>query len=179
MSLATAVLDPRYVRVDGAALLLADATARPERCRQAIDAETGLRSHVVVWEGENVSDLANAVVEPLDGDEAWARVARELPEHRLYRSAIYPEGEPLDVPAQLRKLVLETLARAPLHEPLVFLGAEEAWADPARRAALLAATATGLRDGIRQFYASQRLALSADEVERAFLGDEERPEGLG
>jgi hypothetical protein len=69
----------------------------------------------------------------------------------------------------LRKLALQTLLRAPVDEPFLFIDAADAWEEPARRNALLAATRSSLRDGIQQFYVCQRFEVSkgkADELLR-------------
>jgi hypothetical protein len=69
-------------------------------------------------------------------------------------------ASPSSAAAWLRKLVLQTLFRASDQEPLLFLDASVKPIDPA-----LAAIRTGLRDGVRQFYASQRLDVSERQAE--------------
>jgi hypothetical protein len=65
----------------------------------------------------------------------------------------------------LRKLLLQTLCRAPTQPPLIFVDPAHAWTPTARREEWLAATRLGLRDGIRQFYASQDLEVQAHEAD--------------
>jgi glycosyltransferase involved in cell wall biosynthesis len=61
----------------------------------------------------------------------------------------------------LRKVVLEAAILAPERPPLVLIDATQTWGT----AAWLEATRAGVRDGIRQFYASQNLAVSDDEAD--------------
>jgi glycosyltransferase involved in cell wall biosynthesis len=65
----------------------------------------------------------------------------------------------------LRKLTLQTLLRAPVDEPFLFIDAADAWEDPARRKAWLTATRSSLRDGIRQLYACQRFGVTTGEAD--------------
>jgi hypothetical protein len=106
----------------------------------------------------------------VDGDYGAVmreRLVASLPDHSWFR-ALVPPSEPADLPvyaAWLRKLVLQTALRAHAQAPFVFVDAAGVWSDPAGREAWLAATRAGLREGIRQFYASQHLAVSADEAD--------------
>ena len=71
----------------------------------------------------------------------------------------------------MRKIVLQTLCRSSVDEPLVFLNAWNEWAEgthlePDERFGhgWLEATEGALLDGLRQYYASLGLELSADQV---------------
>ncbi len=101
------------------------------------------------------------------GEAMRERLAAPLPDRPLVRSLAFP-GDPADVPlyeAWLRKLVLQAAICAPGQEPLVYLDAARAWLQPAEREAFLAATRSGLRDGIAQLYASRHLAVSREEAD--------------
>jgi glycosyltransferase involved in cell wall biosynthesis len=71
---------------------------------------------------------------------------------------------PDDYRASMRLRVLEALGRAPGREPLVYVDPGHAWADARTRRAWLTATRAGIRDGVRQFYASRGLGLSSRVV---------------
>jgi glycosyltransferase involved in cell wall biosynthesis len=96
----------------------------------------------------------------------YDRLAEPLPGRAWYRLLV-PPAEAGALPlysAWLRKLVLQTALRAPLQAPFLFIDALRVWDSPARTA-WLEATRAGVADGIRQFYASQGLAISPGEAE--------------
>jgi glycosyltransferase involved in cell wall biosynthesis len=140
--------DPAYITVGGAPLLLCDDTATTERWRRA--AETaGLSLHLSVVE------------RPAEAGPQQLAVA--LPDDEWFRCAAYFEGRPegVDYMTSIRKLVLQALGRASVQEPLLFVepgsDAPHSW---------LAATFSGLRDGIERFYASRGLDVTPRSVER-------------
>jgi glycosyltransferase involved in cell wall biosynthesis len=104
--------------------------------------------------------------------EMRRRLTLLLPEHAWYRTLLPPQ-EQEDVATYsvwLRKLVLQTALRARDQAPLLFVDASAVWPSAVAREAWLAATRTGMSDGIRQFYASQGLRVSpaeADEIVRS------------
>jgi hypothetical protein len=111
-----------------------------------------------------------------DYESAMAeRLARPLPDFRWYRSVtpsavgvggrrrlslLRAASQPYEI--WLRKLVMQTLYRATLQEPLVFVDVRNEPAD----SRWLDATRSALRDGLRQFYASQGFVLSPDQAKR-------------
>lgn len=92
------------------------------------------------------------------------RLAAPLPAHDWFRSLAFPAAVELREAYELwlRKLVLQTLARADAQEPLLYVVPGE------DRAAWLAATRSALVQGVRQFYSSQGLDVSRRTLERAF-----------
>jgi hypothetical protein len=70
----------------------------------------------------------------------------------------------------LRKLVLQTLARHGTTDAFILIDVRQTWLDLDRRLAFQKATQAALRDGIRQYYASRRLALSQFEVNGIVAG---------
>jgi glycosyltransferase involved in cell wall biosynthesis len=165
---------PGYIHVDGAPLLLADDLDTVAWCeREAV----GL-VHVALVRGSDVEAAApgfdSAVETPQAATSAESfdgfmqgRLAVPLPDYSWFRSIAFPP-EAKDEPAYavwLRKLVLQTLYRAPSQEPLIFVNPADAWTQPSRHEGWLAATQAGLRDGIRQFYASQHLEVRGSDAD--------------
>jgi glycosyltransferase involved in cell wall biosynthesis len=140
-----------YIRIGGAPLLLG---------RESLAAKAGCPRLVSTPEDVPVAD----------GDYGAlmrASLATPLPDHTWFRALLAPV-EPADAPVYstwLRKLVLQTALRAPAKAPFLFVDASRAWSRPSEREAWLAATRSGMRQGIRQFYASQHLRVSADEAD--------------
>jgi glycosyltransferase involved in cell wall biosynthesis len=71
-----------------------------------------------------------------------------------------------DYAVWLRKLVLQALLQAKLREPLVLVDATSVWHERERRESWLAATRAGLRDGMRQYYASRRVPINVEEADQ-------------
>lgn len=92
------------------------------------------------------------------------RLAAPLPAHDWFRSLAFPAMGALREAYELwlRKLVLQTLARADAQEPWIYVVPGE------DRAAWLAATRAAVVEGVRQFYSSQGLDVSRRALERAF-----------
>jgi glycosyltransferase involved in cell wall biosynthesis len=99
-------------------------------------------------------------------DRLRHHLALPLPERPWYRVLAAPEdARDLGLySVWLRKLVLQTAARAPLQRPLLFVDASPVWHSPGR-AAFLSATHGGIRGGIRQFYAAQNVPVTAEEAD--------------
>src|SRR6266545_3921771 len=91
------------------------------------------------------------------------QLAAPLPDHVWFRSVAFPDNR-TDASVYelvLRKLVLQTLGRSSAQEPVIFL-------DPGgelSRDVFLRVTRRALREGIRQFYASRGLDVSARDLE--------------
>jgi glycosyltransferase involved in cell wall biosynthesis len=141
---------PAYIRIGGSPLVLYRDEARVVRATEP---------DAIV---EGVPSLEDGYAL-----EMCRRLAIPLPDHPWYRTLVPPvEHEDDSIYAiWLRKLVLQTALRAPAQAPLLFVDASAVWRDPTRRAAWLAATQSGMREGVRQFYASQSLRLSVDELD--------------
>ena len=92
------------------------------------------------------------------------RLATPLPAHDWFRSLAYPAAGELREAYELwlRKLVLQTIARAGAQEPLIYVVPGE------DLAAWLAATRSAVVEGVREFYSSQGLDVSRRVLERAF-----------
>jgi hypothetical protein len=177
-SMLRALSDPRYIRIGGAPLLLADEPRAAEWSR-ALQGEVNGHIHVALAQGvapdaTGLTGFDSAVETPAPAasagrvdDAMHERLIAPFPDHVWFRSITFSrEAESqLTYPVWLRKLVLQTAYRAPVQEPLIFVDPAQAWASPARREEWLAATHTGLRDGIHQFYASQELEVRAHEAE--------------
>ncbi len=93
---------------------------------------------------------------------SWDNTARRGP-----HSHIIVNSSPARYRLWLRKIVLQTLVRAEVQEPLVFLNAWNEWAEgnhlePDQRYGhkWLEATLAALSDGVRQFYASLGLSMT-------------------
>jgi glycosyltransferase involved in cell wall biosynthesis len=84
-------------------------------------------------------------------------------------------GDPIPFPSSstdltlykgwVRKAVLQALAHQPAIKPMLYVSAGEAWND-GRRTEFLEATRAGVRDGLRQSYASRGLELDDAQAER-------------
>jgi hypothetical protein len=114
------------------------------------------------------------------------QLAAELPEYRWYRGVmpswdntarrgadahILVGSSPAAYELWLRKIVLQTLCRSSVDEPLVFLNAWNEWAegthlepDETHGRAWLEATQAALHEGIRRWYASTGHDLTSDQV---------------
>jgi glycosyltransferase involved in cell wall biosynthesis len=98
--------------------------------------------------------------------EMLRRLAAPLPEHPWHRTLLAPRA-PQDVPVYstwLRKLALQTALR-PAQAPVLYVDASAVWEDRLLRDAWLAATQAGMRQAVRQFYASQSLRVSDAEAD--------------
>jgi lipopolysaccharide biosynthesis protein len=99
---------------------------------------------------------------------AWDNTAR-----RGRQAHILVNSSPAAYQLWLRKLVLQAISRSQTDEPFVFINAWNEWAEgthlePDARYGRqwLEATAAGLRDGMRQFYASRGFRLTDAEADR-------------
>jgi len=106
--------------------------------------------------------LRDLLVEPPEV-ASLQQLAAPLPDHVWFRSVAFPDSRTDASVYQLvlRKLVLQTLGRASVQAPVIFL-------DPGgelSRDAFLKATRRALQDGIRQFYVSRGLDVGAHAVE--------------
>ena len=100
---------------------------------------------------------------------AQRRLAAPLPDYEWFRT-VAPPGDAGSWTAYgtwLRKLVLQGLLCAPVHEPLIFVDAPDLSTNGIIREPLLSATRGGIHDGARQFYASRRLQLTSTQVDEA------------
>jgi glycosyltransferase involved in cell wall biosynthesis len=128
--------DPCYLRVGGVPLLL------------AYDANTAAK-----WREQEGLDVQLAIAPTARNGESLTR------ERILF-------ADDTSYTVWLRKLVLQALLGAKLHDPLVLVDAARVWPQQERKVTWLAATRTGLRDGIRQYYASRRVPISLEETDR-------------
>jgi glycosyltransferase involved in cell wall biosynthesis len=112
-----------------------------------------------------------STIEPLSAsgdydDHMRERLSDALPDQKWFRSIGFPEdtSDRAYYETWLRKLVLETALCAPVHEPFVFVDPSSAWTEPSRREAWLDATQAGLRAGLCQLYASERLSIGRRDL---------------
>jgi glycosyltransferase involved in cell wall biosynthesis len=103
---------------------------------------------------------------------SWDNTAR-----RGSKAHVVLHSSPSEYQIWLRKLVLQSLVRAPIQEPLVFINAWNEWAEgthlePDDRfgRAWLESTRGALVDGVRQFYASRGPTLDHDQA-LAYVAD--------
>jgi glycosyltransferase involved in cell wall biosynthesis len=168
--------DPRYIRVGSRPLLLVDDTTASERWRSLAGPEVELHL-ALVQSAIQESPIAfgfDSAVECLVPSESTGfdllmgkRLRFQLPDYPWFRSvplADEPEAQ-TNYPAWLRKLVLQTLLRSPVQVPLLFVQAPDFSKSEALRNEWLAQVRLGVRDGIRQYYASEQLDVSAAEAE--------------
>ena len=218
-----ALVDPRYMRVEDAPLVLvyrALSLPEPQRVaeswRSIAQSEGGIDLHLAAVQTGGLRDprpfgfdaavefpphaerlpLTRERVRDLTADHQgqfydYRRAMREflgrpLPEHAWYRGVmpswdntarrgrhghVYLNSSPSEYALWLRKVVLQTLIRARVQEPLVFLNAWNEWGegthlepDDRYGRAWLEATLAGLRDGIRQYCAYRGELITAGEV---------------
>lgn len=171
---------PHYLRVGGAALLLADDAVTAARWRASAE-HAGVRVHLSLLQ-RSEADIPGAqgfdsAVEarpiPAEADTydelVQRRLAGPLPDYEWFRTVAPPgnAGSWTSYRTWLRKLVLQALLCAPVHEPLIFVDAPDLSRSGIIREPLLSATRGGIHDGARQFYASRRLQLTSVQVDEA------------
>jgi glycosyltransferase involved in cell wall biosynthesis len=172
--------DPAYLKVGNAPFLLVDDPGTAGQLRSRAEERAGRAVHLALLERsaarrDTGKDRFDAVVEmpaaPSSGDPAdaamRAHMALSLPQATWFRSIAFPARRESRTVYEvwLRRLVLQTLARAAEQEPLVFVEPRGALSDTQSRNAWLKATRSGLRDGIQQFYASRGLDVDARQVD--------------
>lgn len=145
---ADALDNPRLVHVDGRPLLLVERTVAPPSSHDGFVREFEPLQHV----------QDPAAYESLLQTRLGAPVLSDPAVRSLVTPPIGTSWERYEL--WLRKLVLQTLACAPVQEPVLLVDAVPVWTDPSRHAEWLGATHSALQEGVRLFDCSRRLDLS-------------------
>jgi len=175
------LLNPAYIRIIGAPLLLADDPSAAERWRSHAEAAAGGPVHIALVHRSGGGSPSNGdfdsdvempdVFTSTDGADSAMRqhLAIPLPDHSWFRSIVFPEGGSSQsvYGIWLRKLALQTLSRAGAQEPLIFVDPQAGWTEHRLSHRWLRGTRSALRDGIQQFYASRGLDVSARQIEES------------
>jgi len=171
---AAALSHPAYLTVSGLPLVVCD-DVDAARGREALEAAYGGPVQLALLQrADNGSPGAAGFDSFIEAPDAPAssdvkdaamrsHLSATLPPHAWFRSLA--AGDQRVYQIWLRKLVLQTLSRAHVHEPLVFVDPRAAWDDEDAREAWLRASHAALRDGVWQLYVSRRLDVKARAVE--------------
>jgi glycosyltransferase involved in cell wall biosynthesis len=130
---------------------------------------TGASSHAMRLTEPPLVFTASAIRDAAVGDHAtliYEHLFAPL-RRNTFRSIDFPSrtGDHETYEVGLRKLALQTILRAEVDEPFLFIDATDTWEEPARRDAWLAATHSSIRDGIQQFYACERFKMTTSDAD--------------
>jgi glycosyltransferase involved in cell wall biosynthesis len=169
---------PAYLTISGIPVIVCDDADVALELRPLVEGSRAGRIHLALMQPADDSVQAGGFDSLVEVPDAPAStdvkdaVMREhlsasLPPHAWFRSVatddLHDGSSVYEI--WLRKLVLQALSRAHVHEPIVFVDPRDVWNEEASRDAWLKATHAALRDAVWQFYVSRRLDVKARSVE--------------